>query len=143
VAQGGVILQVNSVEEAANALTKIDGPIGTLYFVTHSLEDGALKFGMDEGFIKASEIASKLKGLLPTENAPQTVDFRGCSVGTSPQAMEDIRTALGAQSVVAGNCYAVIDLSKPIKMGERNHLQEITNSGQITDDIRKFIREAL
>lgn len=136
-ASGGTVYRVDSVEEAAKTLAKIDGPIGTLYFVTHSLNSGALKFGKDEGFIKAADIASKLKGSLPAEDSPQTVDFRGCSVGSSPKAMEDIRTALGAQSVVAGNCYAVIDLSTPIKMGDTNHLQEITNSVQITKENRK------
>lgn len=140
-ANGGTIYQVNSVEEAAKTLAKIDGPIGTLYFVTHSLNSGALKFGKDEGFIKAADIASKLKGSLPVEDAPQTVDFRGCSVGSSPKAMEDIRTALGAQSVVAGNCYAVIDLSTPIKMGKTGHLQEITNSVQITKENRKIFEK--
>ena len=140
-ANGGKIYRVNSVEEAAKTLAKIDGPIGTLYFVTHSTNSGELKFGKSEGFIKAADIASKLKGSLPAEDSPQTVDFRGCSVGSSPKAMEDIRTALGAQSVAAGNCYAVIKLSGSIKIGETGHRQEITNSVQITKENRKKFEE--
>jgi Domain of unknown function (DUF4157) len=90
-AHGGRVITVNSVDDAAKALAKIDTPIGTLYFVTHSTSDGALKFGKDEGFTKAADIAAKLKGSVPSDKAPQTVDFRGCSVGNSPQTMEDIR----------------------------------------------------
>jgi hypothetical protein len=56
---------MNSVDDAAKALAKIDSPIGTLYFVTHSTSDGALKFGKDEGFTKAADIAAKLKGSVP------------------------------------------------------------------------------
>ena len=89
-AHGGRVISVNSVDDAAKALAKIDSPIGTLYFVTHSTSDGALKFGKDEGFTKAADIAAKPKGSVPSDKAPQTVDFRGCSVGNSPQAMEEI-----------------------------------------------------
>ncbi len=140
-AHGGRVIQVNSVGDAAKALAKIDVPIGTLYFVTHSTSDGALKFGKDEGFTKATDIAAKLKGSVPTDKAPQTVDFRGCSVGNSPKAMEDIRTALGAQSVVAGNCYAVIALTTPIKMGEKGHETDITDAAEISKKSRPIFQK--
>ncbi len=140
-AHGGRVIRVNSVADAAQALAKIDAPIGTLYFVTHSTSDGALKFGKDEGFTKAADIAKKLKGSVPADKAPKTVDFRGCSVGNSPQAMEDIRTALGANSVVAGNCYAVIALSTPLKMGEKDHETEVTNALQVPKTSRRKFEE--
>jgi Domain of unknown function (DUF4157) len=140
-AHGGRVIQVNSVGDAAKALAKVDGPIGTLYFVTHSTSDGALKFGKDEGFIKAADIATKLKGSVSADKAPQTVDFRGCSVGNSPKAMENIRTALGAQSVVAGNCYAVIALTTPIKMGEKGHETDITDAVEVPKENRKIFEK--
>jgi hypothetical protein len=140
-AHGGRVITVNSVDDAAKALAKIDSPIGTLYFVTHSTSNGALKFGKDEGFTKAADIAAKLKGSVPSDKAPQTVDFRGCSVGNSPQAMEDIRTALGAQSVVAGNCYAVIELTTPIKMGPKGHETDTTDALQVSKESRKKFEE--
>lgn len=140
-ASGGQVIAVTSVKDAAAALAKVDGPIGTLYFVTHSTNDGSLKFGKSEGYTKATDIAKELKGSVAADKAPQTVDFRGCSVGTSPAAMEDIRNALGAQSVVAGNCYAVIDMTTPIKMGPENDMKEITQAFQVTEKNRKKFNE--
>jgi len=107
-APGGKIISVKSMSEAVEALSKIDVPIRTLYFITHSLKDGALQFGKSEGFVKPDNIAKKVTGSVPTDKAPQNVDFRGCSVGSSPKAMDQIRGAFGATSVQAGNCYAVI-----------------------------------
>jgi hypothetical protein len=120
------------MDEAAAQLAKIDFPIGTLYFITHSAARGALKFGSDEGYIEPADIAAKLKGLVSAANAPNSVDFRGCSVGTSPKAMGQIRAALGAKSVVAGNCYAVIDRTTPIKIGGK----PITRASDVTKENR-------
>ena len=51
--------------------------------------------------------------------------------------MEQIRTAVGAQSVVAGTCFAVIELTTPIKIGNK----EITLASDVTETNRdKFNR---
>jgi hypothetical protein len=128
-AQGGLIIRVKSVEEMVVELTKIDSPIGTLYFVTHSTANGGLRFGNEEGFIEPANIADKLKNAVSADSAPDVVDFRGCSVGTSPKAMNQIRAALKARSVIAGNCFAVIARSTPIKIGGK----PITKTSDITD----------
>jgi hypothetical protein len=116
---GGKIIRVTSVAAAAEALKKIDAPIGTLYFVTHSTSLGQLKFGNAEKYVAAKDIAAKLTATVSAENAPEIVDFRGCSVGTTPKAMDDIRIALGAQSVLAGNCFTVISRSESIKIADK------------------------
>lgn len=116
-AGGGQVIRVTSVQDAAAALAKITVPIGTLYFVTHSTATGKLKFGTAESYVEAKDIASKFQSSVSAANAPVTVDFRGCSVGTSPGAMDQIRTALGAQKILAGNCYAVIQRSLSVKIG--------------------------
>ena len=134
---GGKIISVKSVAEAAAELAKIQDPIGTLYFITHSTPSGELKFGKDEGYIKPDDIAAKLTGSVSADRAPNKVDFRGCSVGSNPKAMEQIRTAVGAQSVVAGTCFAVIELTTPIKIGNK----EITLASDVTETNRdKFNR---
>ncbi|MCK5013335.1 MAG: DUF4157 domain-containing protein [Candidatus Omnitrophica bacterium] len=127
-AKGGLIIRVKSVEETVVELAKIDFPIGTLYFVTHSTASGGLRFGNEEGFIEPADIADKLKNAVSADSAPYIVDFRGCSVGTSPKAMNQIRAALRARSVVAGNCFAVIARSTPIKIGDK----PITKTSDIT-----------
>ena len=69
---------------------------------------------------------------MPADKAPQNVDFRGCSVGTSPKAMNQIRGVLGAKSVLAGNCYAVIQNTTPVKIGGK----EITQASDVTEENR-------
>jgi hypothetical protein len=126
-AKGGLIIWVKSIGDVAAELAKINFPVGTIYFVTHSAPSGGLQFGNDEKVVPADQIAAKLKGLIPAEYAPEHVDFRGCSVGVSPKAMDSIRLALGANTVIAGTCYAVINRSKLIKL----HGKEITKDSDV------------
>jgi hypothetical protein len=51
--------------------------------------------------------------------------------------MEQIRTALGAQSVVAGNCYAVITHSTPLKIGDK----EITKASDVSKQNRPLFEK--
>jgi hypothetical protein len=133
----GRIFPVKNLGEAAAVLAKIDFPVGTLYFVAHSAPNGAVQFGSKEGVIEPADIASKLKSQVSADNAPEAVDFRGCSVGTSPKAMNQIRAALGAKSVVAGTCFTIIDRSTPILIGDKDPKQPITRKSDVTDRNRK------
>ncbi|HMK55489.1 MAG TPA: DUF4157 domain-containing protein [Dissulfurispiraceae bacterium] len=126
---GAFMIHAKSIHEVVTKLSKVDFPVGTLYIITHSAPTGELQFGTAEGTVKPADIAAKLKGTLSTANAPDVVDFRGCSVGASPKAMEQIRSALGAAAVVAGECFAVIDRSKPVAINKKY----ITNEDDITD----------
>jgi hypothetical protein len=94
------------------------------------LSNGDLKFGQAEGFTKATDIAKKLKGAISADNAPIKVDFRGCSIGTSPEAMNQIRAALGAKSVIGGTCYLVIMHTTPVTT---QNGEEITKASDIGD----------
>lgn len=128
VSRGALRIEAMSVNDLKKELSKIDFPVGTVYFITHSKSNGSLKFSDGEGYVEPANIASKLQDTIPVENTPEGVDFRGCSVGTAPAAMDQIRAAIGAKSVIAGTCYAVIKRSEPIKIGEK----EITKSSDVT-----------
>lgn len=128
VSRGALRIEAMSVNDLKTELSKIDFPVGTVYFIAHSKSNGSLKFSDGEGYVEPANIASKLQGAIPVENTPEGVDFRGCSVGTTPAAMDQIRTAMGAKSVLAGTCFAVIKRSEPIKIDEK----EITKSSDVT-----------
>ena len=113
-APGGIIVPVSSVADVAVQLARLDVAIGTLYFVSHSAPDGALKLSTKEGLVKPADVATALRGKVAADKAPHHVDFRGCKVGGSPQAMDQIRVALGATSLVAGDCWIVVEMSEPI-----------------------------
>ena len=129
--RGGQPIQVTSIDDAVKKLKGTNFPIGTLYFIAHSLPDGGLKFGKAEGFTKAADIANKLSGAISTDNAPVKVDFRGCSIGTSPKAMNQIRAALGARSVIGGNCYLVIKYTTPILTDDKKKITKASDVGTL------------
>lgn len=111
-----VVLKVNSVDQLVEELGKVDFRVGTIYVIAHSTAAGGLKFGKAEGFVKSSVLVTKLKGVMKGGNAPEKVEFRGCSVGKEPTAMNNLGSAIGANTVVAGNCYAVLAHSTPIRI---------------------------
>jgi hypothetical protein len=128
VSRAALRIEAMSVNDLKTELSKIDFPVGTVYFIAHSKSNGSLKFSDGEGYVEPANIASKLQDAIPVENTPEGVDFRGCSVGTTPAAMDQIRAAMGAKSVLAGTCFAVINVSKPIKINKK----EITKSSDVT-----------
>jgi hypothetical protein len=138
---GAKKINANSIDKAVEELKKINEPIGILYFITHSLPNGALKFGEKEGYTEAANIATKLKGVVSADNAPLKVDFRGCSIGTSPKAMDQIRAALGARSVIGGTCYLVIIYTTPIKIGPKGNEKEVTKASDVTDANRHLFEK--
>lgn len=135
--KGAKIIQVNSSDALLTALQGITDPVGTLFFVTHATSTGKLKFGDAEGFVNPSDIAKKLSGTFSASNAPEKLDFRGCSIGTEPAAMNELGLSLGAKSVLAGNCYAVIARTTPIEIGGK----KITKSSQVTDANRALFND--
>ena len=133
-APGAFVVRVKSMHEVVMKLAKINFPVGTLYIITHSAPTGELQFGTAEGTIKPADIAGKLKGALSTDNAPDVVDFRGCSVGTSPKAMDQIGAALGAKSIIAGDCFAVIQRSKSVLINGKAITRELEVTEKAADD---------
>jgi Domain of unknown function (DUF4157) len=137
VSPGALIIKAASVDKVATRLGKINFLVGTVFFVTHSTNQGELQFGDAEGFVKPGVIAGKLQGAIPEDKAPLGVDFRGCSVGSTPAAMEQMRTALAAKTVLAGTCYAVINRSFPLKINNK----DVTRASHVSKGSEKVFEE--
>ncbi len=133
-APDGLYLTVSSVDEMLTKLKAITFPIKNLVIISHSLPSGDLGFGGLEGttYIRASVLASKLAGVIPADKTPEKVDFRGCSIGSSPAAMEQIRNALGAGSAIGGNCFNVTQVQGPVLLGD----EAITKPKQVRAEDR-------
>lgn len=130
----GKVFKVSTLEEMTAALKGFDSQIGTLFFIAHSLPTGDLGFETSEStkFVLPSTIATALKGAVKAENAPNLVDFRGCSIGTSPQSMDLIRSALGGGAAVGGNCFNITQIQGPVLLGN----EAITKSSQVKAEDR-------
>jgi hypothetical protein len=103
-ASGAVVYSASSPEDMAKTLKNVSFPIGTLFVFAHSTPTAQVKFP-GSGYVESSVIAKAVENKIPTAFRPNTVDFRGCSVGMSPEKLEALRTAFGAQSVVGSTCF--------------------------------------
>jgi len=137
----GKVLKVSTLEEMTTALKNFGSPIGTLFFIAHALPSGDLGFETGEGtkFELPSNIANALKGSVTAENAPKLIDFRGCSLGTSPQAMDLIRSALGGGAAVGGNCFNLTQIQGPVLLGKK----AIAKPSQVTATNRSSFETGL
>jgi Domain of unknown function (DUF4157) len=119
IAPGAPILSVHSVDDIVTKLQGVHAPIGTLYILSHSNSTADLIFtvGNTTKVLSPSELSAKLKGVFTPENAPQVVNFRGCRVGLSPEAMDQVREAVGAKSVIAATCFSLIQTQGPVTLG--------------------------
>lgn len=133
-------LRVKSPEDMAKKLKQITKPIGRLLVLSHSLADGDLGFevGSKTRYVPPSDLAAKLKGAISPERGPTVVDFRGCSLGTSPSGMEQIRAALHAESAIGGNCFIISQVVGPVVLsrGGNDKGTRITRRGQLSKDDR-------
>ena len=60
--KGGAIITVDSVDGLVESLKKIDYPIGTIYIITHSIQDGSIKFGIKKfGGVSQKSTSAPLK----------------------------------------------------------------------------------
>jgi hypothetical protein len=130
-APGAIILKVTSTAEMTRELGRVQAPFKSLFILSHSLSSGDLGFqdGGTTRYVRPEDVAAALKGTIPADRAPSTVDFRGCSVGTTPGAMDQIRVAAGAQAAIGGNCFMIQQANGPIKLRGKNILKR--------DDIQK------
>ncbi len=103
---GAMYIPVKSPQEMTDALKAITFPIGTIFIFSHSSNLAKIKFP-DTGYVSASSLATTLKDSIQPEFVPQTIDFRGCSVGMNPAGMEEIRQATGASAVIGSTCFMV------------------------------------
>jgi hypothetical protein len=134
-------IHVTSLAQMTAALRGVKQPIGRLFIVAHSLASGDLGFETPKEvkFVRPEQIAKSLSGTLSPANAPEVVDFRGCSVGSDPDAMNTIRAAVGAKSAIGGNCFMVVQENGPVQIDRTN----IVNSSQVTGANRKSFESGM
>jgi hypothetical protein len=113
IAPNAKILHATSVDDLTAQLKTIKGPIGTIYFVAHMIDDGSLMFetGNTMNFVLAETVAAKIKGTVQVDS----LDFRGCQAGQAPSELDKIRVALSATKVTGGTCTLVTQVADPIK----------------------------
>lgn len=133
------VIVADSPEDLAKKLKKVNFPIKTLFIISHSLSSGDIAFqkGDETRFVMPSELAGALKDSIAPQNAPQLVDFRGCSVGAAPAEMDKIRSSLGAQAAVGGNCFMIMRANGPVLLNKK----PITKPGQVTASNREAFQE--
>jgi hypothetical protein len=129
IAPGAQILRPTSIEDLARQLKAIKGPIGTIYFVGHSLDEGAA-LGFErpgvKDYVPAERIAKLIRGSIQVES----LDFRGCNVAQQPAEVDKIRLALKGTKATGSTCTLVTQASDPIKTAGG---VEITKPEQLKD----------
>lgn len=131
-------LRVTSVEDAIKQLKALKAPVGTLYVVSHSSSAGQIQFISGIGtisWVDIGELGKALKGQVTVD----TVDFRGCKLGSAKGAMESFRKTAGAQSTKGSNCWTFIARVTPLTYEGA----EVTKPGQIPKGMKKAFDKAL
>lgn len=126
-------IRVYSVEDMKTKLQGLGVPIDTLYVLSHSNRSGEVQFTGQSGGIswaKLSDIATKLKGVLPADKAPVVIDFRGCQLGEAPEELGKVRQAVGASSARATNCWTFDAKTTPLTASG----VPITEESQVTKE---------
>jgi len=132
-ARASTVLRIYSVKDAKEKLQALGSPIGTLYVISHGNSVGEVEIFDEEGFVNwiaISDFGSALKGALPPENAPLTVDFTGCKVGTAGEELESFREAIGAEEAKANNCSTFTAEGSPVIVDGTT----ITEESQLPED---------
>lgn len=136
------VIRVTSPEDARKKLQALGLPIGTLFIVSHANRAGEVKFESQSGtlsWVKISELGKQLKGALPADKAPATVDFRGCKLGEAEGQLESFRQQVGAKVARAGNCWSFTQRVTPLTVGGT----DITQESQIPKGMEKAFDAAL
>lgn len=125
-----IVIRATSGADAKKQLLALGKPIGTIFVVSHSTRAGEVQVISSIGtisWVKLSDFSADLKGL-PSDKAPQSIDFRGCKLGEAPQQMETFRKNVGAQSARATNCWSIVRTASPLTMPDGT---PITQESQI------------
>jgi hypothetical protein len=132
----------NSTVELAVELKKVNFPIRTLFIVGHGSPTGALQFGSTELFIgmqqKPEDLASVVRGRIPPEYAPETVDFQACKIGKNAKALEVYRAAFGAKAAIGASCFLAVYEQPMILEGK-----QIRQRSDVTPKNRKAFEQRL
>lgn len=141
-APDAVIVRAKTLDQLASNLKKVTEAMRTIYVVSHALPSGDLQFteGDTAKFERPENVATKLKGVIPADRTPESIDFRGCTVGAAPAAMEKLRDAVGAKSAIAGTCYLVTQDNGPVVLGNGT---AVTKRSQVTKANRAEFEQGL
>jgi hypothetical protein len=90
-------------------------------------------------WVRLAEFSKGLKGALPAESAPETVDFRGCKLGEAPAEMETFRQNIAATTARATNCWSFAATVTPLTTSEG----EITSPDKIPKGMERQFDQAL
>ncbi len=139
-APGGKIIRISSADEMVSALNGVSFPIRNLVIISHALPSGDLSFdsGDSRSFVRPSILAEKLK-TVTLEKGPRLIDFRGCTIGTSPEGMEQIRAALDADAAIGSNCYLISLVQGPVTLDD----ERITKPSQVSEEDRSAFETGL
>lgn len=134
-------IHVSSPEDMAAKLKQVNYPIKNMFIISHTLPTGDLMFETRDSntWVRPSKIAAALKGSVKSENAPELLDFRGCTIGQSPKAMEEMRAAVEAGAVVGGNCYLTTQKNGPIELDQKR----VTKASDVTSANREDFEKGL
>jgi hypothetical protein len=118
-APGGEIVYATSLSDVVTKLKALKGPVRTLFFMGHSNAEGDIVFETQKGkdtiqhAVAAAEVAKAVKGVLTVDN----VDFQGCAIAVSPDALDTVRVALSAKTAQGSTCEVVRQVAGPITVG--------------------------
>ena len=131
------VFRATSGADAKRQILALNKPIGTIFVVSHSNRSGEAQVISKIGtisWVKLSYFSKDLKGL-PSNIAPQNIDFRGCKLGEAPGEMETFRKNVGAQSARATNCWSMVKTSGALTLPDGT---PITQKSQIKGKEKKF-----
>ena len=131
-------LRVTSVDDAVKQLKALKAPVGTLFVVSHSSSAGQIQFVSASGnktWVDIGTLADAMKGQVSTD----TVDFRGCKLGSAQAKMEAFRKTSGAKSVKGSNCWTFVTRVTPLVYKNA----EVTQPSQIPEKMKKAFDKAL
>ena len=141
-ARASTVLRVTSVEDAQKKLKALGSPIGTLYIISHGDQSGKVQFVSDIGtisWVSISSFGSSLKGALPSDKAPLTVDFTACKVGEAGDELESFRKDVGATEARGTNCWTFTQDVTPLTIDGT----AITDPSQIPKGMEDAFNKAL
>jgi hypothetical protein len=142
----GLTIRVFDPDDLRAKLQAIGKPIGKLYVVSHANSQKVIFTGKEGSILSVtlSELAAKLKGVLPAGQAPQVIDFRGCQVGENPEGMDKVRKAVGASAASGTNCYTKDTVMGPFKLSLDNlTFHDITSVQEAAPYTKQNVNKAL
>ena len=111
------IQRVHTPAQLVAGLKALHGPIGTIYIISHSNDQGTIHFDLNppnSPRIDIGDLANQVKG---TKLCPDSISFRGCRIGASDTGLVALRDALGAGEASGQTCFVVARETGAVSVG--------------------------